>query len=586
MTAPNVNTLWGRAILDELSKAGMDAVCVAPGSRSTPLAVAAADHPTVEVYSVLDERSAAFFALGRAKRTGRPTPLVCTSGTAAAEFHPAVIEADQSRSPMLLLTADRPPELHESGANQTVDQTRLYGHAVRWHRTLPEPAARDRTLRSLRTTVARAVGESLGPEPGPVHLNVPFAKPLEPTEVAGSIPEGFAERYPQAAHGRNGPFVEVHSGSPTPDPATVEAIADQVRTGDRGLIVAGPADASGLPADVAATLADATGYPVLADSLSGLRFGPHVERVSVCGGYDAYLDTPVSGNWPDPGIVLRFGASPTSKPLREYLAGSGARQILVDPAGGWREASFTASDLVVSDPAAFADRLVARLETGDGGSADWAARFEAAEAAHWELVQATDDRFEGGVAAATVAGAPDPATVYVSSSMPVRDLDRFAAPSTADLTVLGSRGASGIDGITSAAVGAGSAVDEPLVLLTGDLAFYHDLTGLLALDRAGVEATIVVVNNDGGGIFHQLPIADFDPPFTELFETPHGLDFSHAADLFGLEYAAVDSLESFESAYAAALAADGSHVVEVRTDAEASFAVRDRLQDELVERLT
>ncbi|MDZ7702570.1 MAG: 2-succinyl-5-enolpyruvyl-6-hydroxy-3-cyclohexene-1-carboxylic-acid synthase [Halobacteriales archaeon] len=584
MTAPNVNTLWGRALVDELAKAGVETVVAAPGSRSTPLTVAAARNDDLEVVSLLDERSAAFFALGRAKRTGQPTPLICTSGTAAAEFHPAVIEADRSRTPMLLLTADRPPELADSGANQTVDQSRLYGDAVRYHRTLPEPAAADRTLRSLRTTVCRAVGESVGAAAGPVHLNVPFAKPLEPTAVPGSVPDTFAAEHPLAANGRDGPFVAVHPGQPTAAPGTVSAISDAVDAAERGLIVAGPSGPEGLSGSAGAELAEATGFPVLADPLSGLRFGPHVSEMTVCGGYDAYLDTPASEPL-DPDLVLRFGASPTSKPLRQFLSSSAARQVVVDPAGGWREASFTAGELVESDPTAFAEALVGELD-GPPADPDWRARFEAAEAAHWELLEEASDLFEGAVAARVAAGAPDPATLYASSSMPVRDLDRFGAPDAAELTVLGSRGASGIDGITSAAVGAGSAVDEPLVLLIGDLAFYHDLTGLLALERAGVDATIVLVNNDGGGIFHQLPIAAFDPPFTALFETPHGLDFGHAADLFGLEHSRVETLDGFEAAYADSLAVEGSQLVEVRTDAEASFAVRDRLQDALVERLT
>ncbi len=594
MTAPNVNALWGRVVLDELAKAGVDAVCVAPGSRSTPLVVAAAEHHAVEVFSHLDERSAGFFALGRAKRSGRPTPLVCTSGTAAAEFHPAVVEADRSRTPMVVLTADRPPELADSGANQTIDQHRLYGGAVRWFRSLAEPAPDGRKLRSLRTTVARAVVESTGPDPGPVHLNVPFRKPLAPVEDYGSVPDDLAERAPLAVRGRDGPYVRPHAGAPTLADAELATVADAVAGAERGLVVAGPADVGGLDPEALVALVDATGFPVLADPLSGLRFGPHVERLPVHGAYDAYLETAASERWPDPDVVLRFGASPTSKPLREYLASSGARQFLVDPAADWREATFTASDLVVAEPSGFARAVAARVEerrAGDGRAVgpdadQWASRFEAAESVHRELVAGTDDLFEGGVAAVVAERAPDPATVAVASSMPVRDLDRFAAPSTAERTVLGTRGASGIDGVTSAALGAGSATADPLVLLAGDLAFYHDSNGLLAVERCGVEATMVVVNNDGGGIFHRLPIAGFDPPFTEQFVTPHGLDFAHLADLYGLTHVTVDSLDGLAEAYDEAIDAPGSHLVEVRTDAAASHAVRDRLQAELVDRLT
>jgi 2-succinyl-5-enolpyruvyl-6-hydroxy-3-cyclohexene-1-carboxylate synthase len=249
----NVNTLWGEVIADELSKAGVEAAVLAPGSRSTPLTVAVAEHDGIETYSLLDERSAAFFALGRAKRTGTPTALVCTSGTALANFHPAVIEADRSRVPLLLLTADRPPELQDSGANQTIDQERLYGDAVRQYRKLPEPEAADRKLRSLRTALARAVGTAMGVEPGPVHLDVPLRKPLEPTaggEAAplgvpeGAVSEGFLENHPLVVEGREGPFVELTRGRSTLSAADRRGLVDAVENAESGLVVCGPTDRS------------------------------------------------------------------------------------------------------------------------------------------------------------------------------------------------------------------------------------------------------------------------------------------------------------------------------------------------------
>ncbi|MFB6073445.1 MAG: 2-succinyl-5-enolpyruvyl-6-hydroxy-3-cyclohexene-1-carboxylic-acid synthase, partial [Haloarculaceae archaeon] len=278
--APNRNTLWGEVILEELAAAGVDAVVVAPGSRSTPLTVAAA-RSDLRVYSHLDERSAAYFALGRARRTGRPVPLICTSGTAAANFHPAVVEASQSRVPMVLLTADRPPELQDSGANQTVDQEKLYGDAVRTYRTLPEPAPEPRRLRSLRTTVARAMATATGTPAGPVHLNAPFAKPLEPTEVSGDVPADLPERAPLGAAGRDGPFVRTTVGRPTLDDDAVADLAAALSAADRGLLVVGPANAPTPARDALAALAEATGFPVLADPLSGVRFGDHVAETPV-----------------------------------------------------------------------------------------------------------------------------------------------------------------------------------------------------------------------------------------------------------------------------------------------------------------
>ena len=575
MSAPNRNTLWARTVVQELVRAGVDAACVCPGSRSTPLTVALAEHDNIRVFSHLDERSAAFFALGRGKRTGKPTPVVSTSGTATANFHPAVMEANQARVPLLVLTADRPPELRDSGANQTVDQTKLYGDAVRHFRELPEPEADDRKLRSLRTSVCRAVGETTGANPGPVHLNVPFAKPLEPVEVPDDVPADFADEHPLAAEGRDGPFVDVHQNPAAPDDATLDALAEAVESADRGLVVAGPDGAHGLTSEAAATLVDATGFPVFADPLSGIRFGDHAPESRVVGGYDGFLaadDAPL----PEPDVVVRFGASPTSKPLRNYLRDSGARQFLVDPVGGWREATFTASDLVVADPTETARALVEHVDRSAG---NWGDRIAGLEADYWNTVDAyeRDALLEGDVVATATDDAPDPATIMVSNSMPVRDLDRFARPRGAELTVLGNRGASGIDGITSTGLGAGSATDDPLVVITGDLAYYHDANGLLALDRCDVDATIVLVNNDGGGIFHMLPIEAYDPPFTGQFKTPHGLDFEPTGDVYDFEFARVETLDGFRDAYRKSVGSPGTQVLEVRTDAEASHRERERL---------
>jgi len=604
MTAPNRNTLWARAMVDELVASGVDAVVVSPGSRSTPLTMAAERHQELHCFSQLDERSAAYFALGRARRTGRVTPLICTSGTAAANYHPAVMEADRARVPLLALTADRPPELRDSGANQTTDQEKLYGDSVRLYADLPEPAAADRALRSLRTTVDRAVAVAEGADPGPVHLNVPFAKPLEPTPVPGDVPDDLD---PTAGTGRSGPFVDVTPGTPEPDDAGLRELAAALEA-DRGVIVAGPADPPGLDPEAVTALSHATGYPILADPLSGLRFGGHTRVAPVLGAYDAYLSGGVAGPnetrraWHDPTVVLRLGASPTSKRLRTYLAATDADQHVVDPTGRWREAAFTATNLVVAEPSRLCARL-ARLIGGGGGDPAWREQWLRAEriatALHrGDRSSVTDDAavadgavdvpadvHEGTVLQTVAEVVPDPATVFVSNSMPVRDLDRFVSPSTTNLTALGNRGVSGIDGIVSSALGAGSATTDDLTLVVGDLALYHDANGLLAVDRCAVDATIVLINNDGGGIFHKLPVESFDPPFTGSFKTPHGLAFEPLSTLYGLEYVRIDARDDGTDDPAVALAdahtrareADGSHLIEVRTDAEASQRTRERL---------
>ncbi|MDJ1433369.1 2-succinyl-5-enolpyruvyl-6-hydroxy-3-cyclohexene-1-carboxylic-acid synthase [Halostagnicola sp. A-GB9-2] len=599
--APNEATLWARIIVEELAAGGLEAVCIAPGSRSTPLTVAFVQHDEIEVFSHLDERSAAFFALGRGRRTGEPTALVCTSGTAAANFHPAVIEANQARVPLLVLTADRPPELRDSGANQTVDQVKLYGDSVRWYAELPEPRAQRRRVRSLRTTAARALAETRGTPAGPVHLNCPFQKPLEPTEASETVPNSVEDTV--AGDGRNGAFVETARGRMGPSTEDCRTIARQLETANRPLIVAGPADPVGYsggdspgvdPVPVR-RLSRAVDAPVLADPLSGCRFGSQFRASDtnspICGGYDTYVS-----KLPTPDTVFRFGASPTSKPLRQYLADSSARQFLVDPAGEWREATFTATDLIAAEPEAVIDAVLDELEVSRGRETtaeDWLEEFETAERTHWRVHEQTiadakseadHGPLEGSILSAVFSEAPDPASIFVSNSMPIRDADRFGKPRPAELTVLANRGASGIDGITSTALGVGSATDDPLVLVTGDLAFYHDSNGLLAVDRCDVDATIVVLDNDGGGIFHMLPIEEFDPPFTGQFKTPHGLEFDSLADLYDLEFETVDPA-AFPERYRESVRSDGTQVLHVEFDAEASHQRREALAERVRSRL-
>lgn len=581
MTAPNRNTLWAEILVDELLANGVDAVCIAPGSRSTPLTVAAARADGLTVYTHLDERSAAYFALGRSRRSGSPTALICTSGTAAANFHPAVMEANEGRVPLIVLTADRPPELQDSGANQTTDQKQLYGNAVRYHRTLPEPEPEPRKLRSLRVIVSRAVDSATNVPAGPVHLNVPFRKPLEPVQVDGDVPDTLRAHNPEAVRGRNGPYVETTRGRQTLTTDQVDSLAERLDDAVRGLIVCGPTNSPSPEREALASLARETGFPVLADPLSGQRFGPHQTDVSIAGGYDSYLE---NADWPEPDVVFRFGASPTSKTLRKYLAGIDTTQVLIDPAGAWREAEFTATDLVIADPTTVAKEVASRsISPGDTAYRE---RFESMEERYWSIVRDTVETqwFEGAIAHVVTRALPDPCTCFVSNSMPVRDFDRFAAPREAKLTVLGNRGVSGIDGIVSSGLGAKSAIDEPLVLVLGDLAFYHDMNGLLALERFALDVTIVLIDNDGGGIFHKLPIESFDPPFTSQFRTPHGLDFSPSGELYSFSFERASDLDEFTDSFEAAVGSEGTDLISVQFDSENSHQKREQLHETVIDR--
>lgn len=560
--------LTARALIDGLASAGLEAVIVAPGSRSTPLVLAAHAHDDVSVYSHLDERAATFAALGIG-RSGGLAAVVTTSGTATANCHPAVLEADTGEVPLIVLTADRPAELQESGANQTVRQTDLFGEATRYTRTLPDASTDSHRVRAIRAIAARAVAEAIGSPPGPVHLNCPFRKPLEP-ETDEALAATFAADLPAA---------------PTISPARMRPPLDAlahletlVTTYDRGAVVVGPACLDRETAAAVIAFAETAGYPILADPVSGLRFHPDADGV-VCGGYDGFWTTAfvdAVGGLPD--LVVRVGPQPVSRRLLDLLDDERPTQVLVDPSPRWRDRDYRLDAIVrgAVGPTlgAVAERCPVRTDRS------WSETIARAEAAYWvQLETAIAGRyFEGAIAHALTAAIPAGHLLMAASSMPIRDLERFARPRPIDLTTLANRGLSGIDGTLSTAIGAATALDTHPVALVGDLATYHDLNGLAALDRFDASATIVVVNNDGGGIFHHLPIERFDPPFRDLFVTPHGLDFAAVADQFGLGYTPVHDRTDLAEGLGD-LDAGRRHLIECFVDAERSHATRDRVTD-------
>ncbi len=568
----NPATLWAQTLVEEFYRAGLRRVVIAPGSRSTPLTMAFVAHPGVHHFIHLDERSAAFFALGLALASGQPAALVCTSGTAAAEFFPAVVEASQSDVPLLLLTADRPPELRHSGANQTIDQRRLYGAFARWSvdLPLPESAPSLRLLRSLRTLADRAlaVAQGLNGVPGPVHLNVPFRKPLEPTGADA----------PALAPSRrdNAPWTRIHLAPRAPLESQLDALAERLKDARRGLIVAGPRTPAHRGLDAAIyRLARRTGWPVLADPLSNLRFGPSAPE-TVIGGYALGLANHADDDLLLPDVVLRFGAMPTANALNSWLAAlpPDVPQIGVEAHGRWHDGDFSLSELLACDERLFCDGLTKHL-TDFHPDSSWLVAWQEMD----DRVQATLDAAsegEGALVRSLFAALPEQAQVVVANSLPIRHVDEFVPVLPTRLRLFGNRGASGIDGTVSTALGVAAASGQPVVLLTGDLSFFHDQNGLLALREEGVKLDIVLLNNDGGGIFHRLPVSRFEPPFTQAFVTPHGLDFSHATRQYGLVYRRLEPRDAPE-ALRAALAAPASHLLEIHTDAATSETLRQHL---------
>ena len=560
---PAIETLthWVATLIDALVRGGVTHFVVCPGSRSTPLALAVARHPAAHVWMQLDERSAGFFALGLARQTGAPAALICTSGTAAANFLPAVAEADLARVPLLLLTADRPHELRDNGAPQTINQVRIFGTATRWFSDMPIPSDAPELLDYLRATAARAIAASLGPPAGPVHLNLPFREPLVPDRVL--LAELFAA---------SEPAVRVVAGRRVLSDPALAAIAVRLGQTRKGLIVCGP-DCPPALAPAVASLAALLSFPILADPLSGVRCGPH-DRALVLAAYDAFLRDERFVARHGPELVLRFGAMPTAKPLLQFLQRHpAAYQLLVDEGAGWREPTSLAAEHLACDPVWLCDALVERLAAKSQGQMPptlWSSPWLSAEgAARGAIAAALAHRTtisEPGVFAALAELLPAGATLFVGNSMPVRDCDTFFPSSGRPLTIMGNRGANGIDGLVSTALGAVAGGARPLVLVLGDLSLYHDSNGLLAAKLHGLSATIVLINNDGGGIFSFLPQASEQDRFEQLFGTPHGLDFRPLAELYGARYTLAESWERFNAAVLEGIGGAGLHLVEVRTE--------------------
>jgi 2-succinyl-5-enolpyruvyl-6-hydroxy-3-cyclohexene-1-carboxylate synthase len=551
------------AFVDELVRSGVRHFCVCPGSRSTPLALTIARHPAAKLWMHLDERSAAFFGLGLAKTLREPVALVCTSGTAATNFMPAVVEAFCARIPLVVLTADRPHELRDVGAPQTIDQINLFGTHAKWFVDLAEPDAEPGMLRYVRTVAARAVALARRGPAGPVHINCPYREPLLPDATAALAAEARAE---------NRPYVAVSDGLRAPEPAAAGALASELRAMPHGLIICGPHNDPG-PADAVTRLAGALGYPILADPLSGLRNGGH-DRALVLDCYDAFLRDPGFVERFAPQVVLRFGAMPVSKPLLLFLQRhSRSRMIVVDGDGGWNEPTSLASDMIYAHTRLLCEAVLASIDPSSaeqGPASKWASAWQSADrsarAAIAARFDASDELFEGRVFAELAALLPAGATLYAGNSMPIRDLDTFFFGSDRAIRLLANRGANGIDGVVSSALGAAAAGLGPTVLAIGDLSFYHDSNGLLAAMQHHLNLTIVLLNNDGGGIFSFLPQAGEPEHFETLFGTPHGLDFRPLAQMYGARYERVDGWPALRAAIQRGIESGGLHIVEVPTD--------------------
>ena len=561
----NVNSAWGALTMEVLARLGIETVVTSPGSRSTPLTVAAARNPRIEALSILDERSAGFFALGLAKRTRRPVALVCTSGSAAANYWPAVVEASMGGTPLLILTADRPPELRDCTSGQTIDQLKLFGNYVRHFAELALPEATEGMLAYLRQTLVHAVSRSLAADSGPVHLNFPFRDPLppeaEPSEavIASSALESAAT-------------VITRPSESVPCGGGMDQVAlERLSSHSRGIIVVGTEHPRGGDedfADAVAMIADKLGWPVLADVLNPLR--NHAgENPSLITRYDAFLRDSKHADELRPTAVLQIGSLPTSKVLRAWLGSLDAVSFLLNARPINTDPLHRIAIPLYGEAHELAEHLQhQRIEPR------WAQSWVAVERQAVERIDARMEKmaalFEGKAAWLLSKHLPVRTPVFLASSMSVRYAEYFWSAGSRAYSIFGNRGANGIDGTLSTALGVAHR-GKAAVLLTGDLAFLHDSNGLLAAQQLKGSLTIVLINNNGGGIFEHLPVAQMDPPFETYFATPQTVDLAKLCAAHGVSHQVIKDWEAFVEAISQ-LPHAGLRVLEMVTDRKADRA--------------
>ena len=561
----NTNSLWGSVLVETLHRLGARHAVISPGSRSTPLTMAFARHPAIESIPVLDERSAAFFALGLARRHRRPVVLLCTSGTAGANYFPAVIEAQESGVPLLVITADRPPEMRECHSGQTIDQQKLYGSHVNFYHELAAPVASLPMLRYLRQTIAQAWERTLWPVAGPVHLNSPFRDPLPPIEDASAKPL-------KKTLGEDAFFAAVQP------PQRVLPLLESVDfpATQRGIIVVGPAEDSLSRVDVGilAGLARDLGWPVLADGLSGLR-GDAGNFPNLVTRYDAIVRSAAAGRRLKPDMVLCLGGWPTSKALRAWLESCAPTVWLVTTRAQNLDALHLATRHVRGGLRALAGSMVA-AGRGPAAYADaWRRAERAAGRSLDRALAKAHKNFEGTATVKLAQHLPALTPVFVANSMPVRDVEYFWPATGRAPQFYFNRGANGIDGTLSTALGVAHG-NRPAVLLTGDLALLHDANGFLLRPKFSGSLTIVLINNDGGGIFEHLPVARFNPPFEEFFATPQQADFKKLCAAHGVTHIRVRDWKHF-TGLISRLPKRGIRVLELRTDRKRDAAFRRKI---------
>lgn len=557
MTHTENLTRYVANFIDELAKSGVTDIVISPGSRSTPLAMTVLEHPGLKEWIIVDERSASFFALGMAKQANRSVALICTSGTAAANYYPAIVEAYYSRVPLIVLTADRPHELRDVGAPQAIDQIGLYGKYPKWFHEMALPESTSTMLDYARRTGSKAVTTAQMEPAGPVHLNFPFREPLVPDFT---IEELWSSE-------RNSTYHPTYNGPKRLTEDMLHQIISQLKAKKKGVIVCGPQIDSELAASVS-QLAEAWGLPILADPLSQVRSGSH-KKDNIIEGYDAFLRDQSIREDLKPDFIIRFGAMPVSKAYLFYVQENDtALQFVIEPSEGFRDSTGVDSEFIYADAVLFCQDALKLQPKLPCINKHWLVKWDKMNRVTKKHLskQGQTALTEGEAVRGLLQAIPSGSHLYVGNSMAVRDVDTFFTTTTKQINVLANRGANGIDGMVSSGLGAAASTKDHVTLLLGDLSFFHDLNGLLIAKHYQINLTILLVNNNGGGIFSFLPQAKNGKHFEALFGTPLDIEFKKAIEMYDGNYYHAADEGSLQSILKESYVTGGLSVIEVKTD--------------------
>lgn len=562
--------------IDELVKSGVTDVVISPGSRSTPLAMTVVEHPKLKEWIIIDERSAAFFALGIAKQTNRSVALICTSGTAAANYYPAVVEATYSRVPLIVLTADRPHELRDVGAPQAIDQIDLYGDYPKWFHEMALPESSPQMLNYSRSCASKAISTAQMEPAGPVHLNFPLREPLVPDFTLKNL---WMSHQETTHH-------PVYNGAKRVAEGMLSQILKKVQARKRGVIVCGPQIDSKLAKSLT-QLAKTWGLPILADPLSQLRSGAH-KKNNIIEGYDAFLRDQSIREILKPDFIIRFGAMPVSKAYLFYVQeNDDIPQFVVENNEGYRDPSGINSAFIYANPILFCEDAVKFQPNLPNIEGNWLTIWQQMNQITRSYLSAPSQAVitEGEAVRALLEVIPEENQLYVGNSMAIRDVDTFFTTTTKKIKVLANRGANGIDGMVSSALGAAATTENHVTLLLGDLSFFHDLNGLLTAKHYGINITILLINNNGGGIFSFLPQAKHGKHFEALFGTPIDIEFKKAIEMYNGTYFLAENEESLKTNLKETYNAGGLSVIEVKTDRTKNSHWHQKLWNDIHEKI-